>query len=124
MWARWRKGDSLQQIAQLFDRNRSSVEQILSETGEIEPRQRHRSEWALTLAECEVITVTPYQLHQLMLTPSLVEKTVQIIKRHRNSQLLVDADGQSRISYEDYAVAMFEEIEHPAHIRQRFCVAY
>lgn len=25
MWERWQKGDSLQQIAQLFDRNHSSV---------------------------------------------------------------------------------------------------
>jgi len=29
MWERWRRGDSLQQIAQLFDRNRSSEEGIL-----------------------------------------------------------------------------------------------
>lgn len=43
MRERWHKGDSLQQIAQLFDRNHSAVGQILSETGRIEPRQRHRS---------------------------------------------------------------------------------
>ncbi len=30
MWERWRKGDSLQQIAQLFDRNHSSVQRILA----------------------------------------------------------------------------------------------
>ena len=35
MWERWRKGDSLQQIAQLFDRNHSSVQRILAETGGI-----------------------------------------------------------------------------------------
>ena len=34
MWERWQKGDSLQQIAQLFDRNHSSIERILAETGE------------------------------------------------------------------------------------------
>src|SRR4030066_212711 len=33
MWARWQKGASLQQIAQLFDRNHSSIERILAETG-------------------------------------------------------------------------------------------
>ncbi len=33
MWERWRKGESLQQIAQLFDRNHSSVQRILAETG-------------------------------------------------------------------------------------------
>ena len=56
MWERWRKGDSLQQIAQLFDRNHSSVERILAETGGIQPAQRHRSRLALTLAEREEIS--------------------------------------------------------------------
>jgi uncharacterized protein len=39
-------------------------------------------------------------------------------------QLLVDANGQSRISTQDYAVAMINEVESPAHIRQRFTVGY
>ena len=39
-------------------------------------------------------------------------------------QLLVDANGQSRISVEDYAMAMIDEVEKPAHIRQRFTVGY
>jgi uncharacterized protein len=38
--------------------------------------------------------------------------------------LLVDANGQSSISVEDYAVAMIDELEKPAHIRQRFTVGY
>ncbi len=39
-------------------------------------------------------------------------------------QLLVDAGGNSRISVEDYAMAMLDEVERPAHIRQRFTVGY
>lgn len=39
-------------------------------------------------------------------------------------QLLVDAEGQCRISLQDYAVAMIDELEEPRHIRRRFCVAY
>lgn len=39
-------------------------------------------------------------------------------------QLLVDAQGQSRISVQDYAVAMLDELEHPAHSGKRFSVAY
>ncbi|WHZ12631.1 MAG: Rrf2-linked NADH-flavin reductase [Burkholderiaceae bacterium] len=39
-------------------------------------------------------------------------------------QLLSDAAGESRISVEDYAVAMIDELEKPAHSRQRFSVAY
>lgn len=39
-------------------------------------------------------------------------------------QLLADAAGESRISLEDYAVALIDELERPAHRRARFCVAY
>jgi IS30 family transposase len=56
MWERWQKGESLQQIAQLFDRNHSSIERILAESGGIRPRPRCRSRLALTLAEREEIS--------------------------------------------------------------------
>ena len=56
MWERWQKGESLQHIAQLFDRNHSSIQQILAETGGIRPAQRCRSRLALTLAEREEIS--------------------------------------------------------------------
>lgn len=39
-------------------------------------------------------------------------------------QLLVDGNGQSRISAEDYAIALVDELEKPAHSRQRFTVGY
>jgi uncharacterized protein len=39
-------------------------------------------------------------------------------------QLLTGADGQSRISMEDFAVAIIDEAEHPAHLRSRFTVGY
>jgi len=39
-------------------------------------------------------------------------------------QLLVDAEGRSRISYEDFAVAIIDEIEEPRHIQRRFTVGY
>ena len=38
--------------------------------------------------------------------------------------LMTDAAGESRISLEDYAVAMLDEAERPAHRRARFSVAY
>lgn len=38
--------------------------------------------------------------------------------------LLADGEGRSRISTGDYAAAMIDELETPAHPRQRFCVAY
>jgi putative NADH-flavin reductase len=38
--------------------------------------------------------------------------------------LLSDAEGNSHISGADYATAFVDEIDHPAHRRQRFHVAY
>ncbi|ABS41387.1 NAD(P)-dependent oxidoreductase [Clostridium botulinum] len=38
--------------------------------------------------------------------------------------LVVDEKGESKISFEDFAVAMIDEIENPKHIRSRFTVAY
>jgi uncharacterized protein len=39
-------------------------------------------------------------------------------------RLLIGPDGQSRISIEDYAIAVLDELESPRHIRHRFTVAY
>jgi putative NADH-flavin reductase len=39
-------------------------------------------------------------------------------------QLLRNKGGESKISTQDYAVAMLDELEHPQHIRERFTVAY
>ena len=39
-------------------------------------------------------------------------------------QLLTASDGKSWISFEDFAVALADEIERPAHIRRRFTVGY
>lgn len=39
-------------------------------------------------------------------------------------QLLKNEDGESKISTQDYAVAMIDELERPQHIRERFTVAY
>ena len=38
--------------------------------------------------------------------------------------LVTDEKGESRISAEDYAIAMVDELENPRHIRQRFTAAY
>jgi IS30 family transposase len=56
MWERWKEGDSLQQIAQLFDRSHSSIEGILARTGGTQPPVRHRCALALTLAEREEVS--------------------------------------------------------------------
>jgi len=39
-------------------------------------------------------------------------------------QLLADANGKSWITFADCAIALADEIERPAHLRQRFTVGY
>lgn len=61
-----------------------------------------------------------------MLSPSAViapgERTGKF--RLGGDQLLTGADGASRISVQDYAVAMLDELEKPAHSRRRFTAGY
>jgi IS30 family transposase len=84
MWERWQKGESLQQIAQLFDRNHSSIQGILAATGGIRPAPRRRSRWALTLAEREEISravVTEHSIRsiavQLGRAPSTISREIK-----------------------------------------------
>jgi putative NADH-flavin reductase len=44
--------------------------------------------------------------------------------RLAGDELLIGEDGQSRISVEDYAVAMVDELENPKHTGHRFTVGY
>jgi len=39
-------------------------------------------------------------------------------------KLIKDADGKSRVSFEDYAVALVDELEKPAHECARFTIGY
>jgi transposase len=84
MWERWRKGDSLQQIAQLFDRNHSSVQGILAETGGIQPAQRRRSRLALTLAEREEISRGVVAGHSIRSMAKLLGRAPSTISRELN----------------------------------------
>ena len=66
------------------------------------------------------------QLDWTMLSPSAHIEPGQRTGKFRlgTDQLLVGADGESRISVEDYAVAMIDELEKPAHSRRRFTAGY
>jgi uncharacterized protein len=65
-------------------------------------------------------------LNWTFLSPSALftagERTAKF--RLGTDQLLTAADGKSWISFEDFAVALADEIERPAHIRARFTVGY
>lgn len=84
MWERWKKGESLQQIAQLFDRNHSSIQRILAETGGIRPAQRQRSQLALTLAEREEISRALAAGHSIRSIAGLLRRAPSTISREIN----------------------------------------
>ncbi len=81
MWERWRKGESLQQIAQLFDRSHSSIQGILAQTGGITPATRCRSSLALTLAEREEISRALASGHSIRSIATLLERAPSTISR-------------------------------------------
>ena len=57
--------------------------------------------------------------------PALIEPGERTGKfRLGDDQLLTDAQGDSRISAEDYAIALLDEVEKPQHVQRRFTVAY
>jgi putative NADH-flavin reductase len=61
-----------------------------------------------------------------VVTPSKTIEAGQRTGKFRigGDQLLVDEKGDSRISMEDFAVAIVDEIEHPQHLKARFTVGY
>lgn len=84
MWDRWQKGDSLHQIAQLFDRHHPSVQRILAETGGIRPAPRHRSRLALTLAEREEISRAVVAGHSIRSIAASLGRAPSTISREIN----------------------------------------
>jgi len=61
-----------------------------------------------------------------MLSPSALLEPGERTGKYRvgGDQLLVDAQGHSRISIEDLAKALIDELEQPRHSRKRFTVGY
>ena len=84
MWERWQKGESLQQIAQLFDRNHSSVQRILAERGGIRPAPRCRAKVALTLAEREEISRAMVAGHSMRSVATRLGRAPSTISREVN----------------------------------------
>ena len=80
-WDRWQKGESLQQIARLFDRNHSSVQGIQAQSGAIRPAPRPRLSLALTLVEPEEISRALASGHSARSIAVLLERAPSTISR-------------------------------------------
>lgn len=67
-----------------------------------------------------------HDLDWTMLSPSALfvdgERTGHF--RLGDDTLLVDADGKSWISFQDFAIALIDELERPQHARRRFTIGY
>ena len=84
MWDRWQKGESLEKIAQLFDRTHSSVARILRQTGGIRPPKRVRSGRTLSLAEREEISRGVATGRSLRSIAALLNRAPSTISREIN----------------------------------------
>jgi len=60
------------------------------------------------------------------LSPAALLEPGERTGRYRlgGDELLVDEHGRSRITMEDFAIAMLDELEHPRHARRRFTAAH
>src|ERR1700722_16219740 len=81
-----------------------------------------------TLAGVEFLNILrgEKELQWTFLSPSYFFASGERTGKFRlsNDELLVAADGQSRISTEVFAISLVDELEQPKHSRQRFTVGY
>lgn len=87
--------------------------------------EAYKPEAGAGIAFLEALKAEP-DLDWTFLSPSAVFEGAERTGRFRlgGDELLVAADGRSRISFPDFAIAMADEIETPRHRRQRFTVGY
>lgn len=119
---------------------RAGVPRLISVGGagslEVAPGRRlvdtpdFREEWkreALAAAEAlEVFRQAETPVEWSFVSPGALLAPGERTGRYRlgGDQLLVDDEGHSRISMEDFAIAILDEAETPRHPRRRFTAAY
>ncbi|MFC1927273.1 NAD(P)-dependent oxidoreductase [Chloroflexota bacterium] len=66
------------------------------------------------------------ELEWIFLSPAATIASGERTGNYRvgKDQVVKNKEGESKISTQDYAVAMLDELENPRHIRERFTVAY
>lgn len=87
-------------------------------------------EWkAEALAQVEALGIfrsSTEDIDWTFVSPAALLEPGERTGRYRtgDDQLVTDEKGESRISVGDFALALLDEVEHPAHMRKRFTVAY
>jgi len=99
MWARWKEGWTLHQIAHLFDRAHTSVRGVLARTGGIRPPDRIRADVALTLTDREAISRAMAEGRSIRSVASQLGRAPSTISREvnrnggRGAYRAAEADG-------------------------------
>jgi len=103
MWDRWQRGDSIRDIAELFDRHHSSIQGIFAKAGGVRPRPRRRSRLALTLVEREEISRGLVAGHSIRCIASVLGRAPSTVGREieRNGgRRAYRASGADRAAWE------------------------
>jgi hypothetical protein len=82
---------------------------------------------AIARAHCDVLPVLKESdLDWSYLSPAAFIQPGERTGKFRlgGTRLVADDKGESRISAEDYAIALVDELENPTHVRQQFTAAY
>jgi IS30 family transposase len=111
MWDRWQKGESLHNIARLFDRSHGSIAGILSRTGGIRPPQRKRSCLALSLSEREDISRSLATGSSMRMIATQLGRSPSTISRE------INRNG----GYDHYRAAEAEQAAWDRALRPKLC---
>jgi IS30 family transposase len=100
LWERWKRGQSLSDIARALAKQRGSIHSVLASTGGIAPSIRHRSRLALSLSEREEISrglAGGQSMREIASSLQRAPSTVsREIGRHRGRESYRAADADRR----------------------------
>ena len=88
IWDRYKRGDSLHDIARMFDRNHSSVMPTIYQTGGYRPPERKRHPRSLTLGDREEISRCLVQKISIREIARRLSRSPSTISREINSVMV------------------------------------
>ena len=81
LWERWRRGQSMNEIAQAFGKERGSIHSVLRSTGGFKPSTRRRSRLALSVSEREEISRGLAGGQSMRAIASLIQRAPSTVSR-------------------------------------------
>ena len=81
LWERWKRGQSMNEIAHAFGKERGSIHSVLRSTGGFEPSTRRRSRLALSLFEREEISRGLAEGQSMRTIASLIQRAPSTVSR-------------------------------------------